>query len=405
MRPWLVSLTRDALAVTVTIGTLYLVGCAVLLAQLSGDPSTTGFSCGPNDAQALSATFLRSPTTRLVYSAIGGGASGGMVSILCVVAILRMVESNKPRASHGATNNLLAAAVVLAEMCIYYWATAAGAFTFSCSSAGGANSQAAEKRYTFSPAFFLYWAASASSMSFILGAVSGHRMLGVWPGVFMTFASAFGVAAVSTVDNPSQYWVLSIFALVSAATSLATLTRILLVARNAAAAGSTRTVLALLGPVLVVLWGAYIALQFLRSSSVILQPFVIYFDVVIKVLFFTQIFASDYSRRDEESNAMLERLDKARRAAEEANTAKREVVKYLFHELRVPLNSITLAVEDLRCSAQSTAAHSVRESIGGGGSGLQLQSVSSIEILDIMKSSTASMAHLLGERVRERGWE
>jgi signal transduction histidine kinase len=113
----------------------------------------------------------------------------------------------------------------------------------------------------------------------------------------------------------------------------------------------TVRVLRVMGPVALALFAAFPLVWVLAyagllspSAEMTLWPVL---DVLAKVVVSQLWVAGDWSRVDAELDAQLREVDLQRVAADASNLAKRKFMRYIFHELRVPLNCITLGLEDV----------------------------------------------------------
>jgi signal transduction histidine kinase len=84
----------------------------------------------------------------------------------------------------------------------------------------------------------------------------------------------------------------------------------------------------------------------LSSSTVrVLYPFL---DVPLKLAVTIGVSFGGYNRAERAVTAELELMSRRRAAAEASQAAIRQMTRYIFHEIRIPLNAMVLAVDELK---------------------------------------------------------
>ena len=352
--------------------------------------TVAGDHCKPTDDRLLQSDGFG---VVLFEATVSGAALGCMLSAIVVAAVLRVLRG--PRTVLR-LETLFVGAVIYVEMGVFYHYSATDALARVCvSPLGGLLSS---RRSAVIPLRYIFWACATPPMVAMLGKLAGASPYHVRLAVLADMGTMlFGLAA-SLIQSSVLIWLL--FLSLSFSLNAFVIRCHLEYLRGARAASCdalTRRLLTVLGPASVGLWMTFpvwwcVAELGLASAATVRLGWPL-LDMVAKSVFVVQMTAGDFSSALAEADASLLRIDAERRAGDATATARRETIRYLFHELRVPLNSIVLAAEEL-VDLDSCASSSSPEEPPQEGEGTTQWAR---EMGDIIARSASAMALLLND--------
>ncbi len=203
------------------------------------------------------------------------------------------------------------------------------------------------------PLRYVYWLASTPPVVVMLGTLASLPEWLIVTGAVAEVVVILGglVAALGSSASPPLFW--TAFAVSGA--SFIWVNRVivaaLLGAHSATLDKVTTRLLAVLGPLALGLWLSFPCVWLLAytnalnpDSEGVVWPLL---DIFAKVIFSQIWVTGDFSRVDAAIEQQLRVIERERLSADASNQAKRKFMRYIFHELRVPLNAITLGLDDV----------------------------------------------------------
>lgn len=202
------------------------------------------------------------------------------------------------------------------------------------------------------PLHYVYWFMTTPGILLLTSKLGNLSSFKRAAGVF--FQWGFIIAqygATAWIYSSLIYWIFVGLTLLLFLLTFRILVHSLLQVRILTQDHTTQRVWHILGPLAVCLWCCYPTFWLLASFGLITTDIegVVWplMDCLSKCVF-AQLWISSDASMDIALDKQLFTIEQQRITADTANQAKRAFMRYIFHELRIPLNSITLGIDEVQ---------------------------------------------------------
>ena len=334
---------------------VFTVGMAVVSKAVAGDK----LRCLDEDESSLAGDVV----AEKVEAMASGVALCGMLAIAGGAVVTRALKITSLR-----IENLYVAGIICLEMFVYYQLVSYGALAHMCVAQLGGLSHA---RRPVIVGRYVSWLCSMPVMTAVFGKQSDAPTSSIRRAVCMQVLMFVSVLVLTTVDSSFAVWLLAFLSVMLLnSVVMFYVWKFLRCAYASSSDVLTRSLLQRIGPAFLIIW-----LTFPIVGAIVtfdgMDPHVERItwacqEILLKVSFLMHALIGDFSSTEEQMDIALREVEEGRHLAEASNNAKRSIMQYLFHELRVPLNSMLLGVEELRASFATDAATELCDIVSDG---------------------------------------